>query len=71
VAFSLSVAAETTLELLDVSGRRVAQRALGYIGAGPQLVTLGSETRGLPAGLYFVRVSQGAHSATGRVVLAH
>ncbi len=66
VSLSLPDAAPATLELLDVSGRRVATKALA--GPGTQLVNM-SEGRALEPGLYLVRLTQGGRSLTAHVVV--
>ncbi len=50
------------LVVVDALGRRVAERALGVLAAGPHAVAL--ETGALPAGIYLVRVD----TADGRGV---
>lgn len=59
--------APATLELLDVSGRRLLARAVGALGAGSHVLTL--EGGGIRAGTYFIRLTQGARSATRRAVV--
>lgn len=59
---------EAALELFDVSGRRVTRRAVGTMGAGEHVVTLGV-TPELRAGLYFVRLSQAGQELHARVAL--
>jgi hypothetical protein len=66
VRFTLPVADRADLELLDVSGRRVASREV--MGAGRHEVALGEGQRAA-AGIYFVRLTQGARVATRRVVV--
>ena len=68
VTFELPSAESATLEMVDVGGRQVALRAVGTLGAGRHSVTLG-EGEPLAAGLYFVRLTQGAHRAMGRVTV--
>jgi hypothetical protein len=57
-----------TLELYDVGGRRVLSREVGRLGPGTHQVRIG-EAAGLAAGVYLLRLSQGTHSASARVVL--
>lgn len=57
-----------TLELLDVSGRRVGVRALAGLGAGPHAARFGGGER-LPAGVYLVRLRQGSHARTLKAVV--
>jgi len=68
VTFSLPSSGRARLELLDVSGRRVADREVGSLGAGRHVVDL-AERRQLPPGLYLVRLTQGADARARRVVL--
>jgi formylglycine-generating enzyme required for sulfatase activity len=68
VAFTLPTAAPARLELLDVSGRRVVEREVGSLGAGPHAVDLGQGTR-LAPGLYLVRLTQGANTRVARVAV--
>jgi hypothetical protein len=68
VSFTLPAAGAATLELLDVGGRRVAAREVGALGAGAHKVALAGERR-LAAGVYFVRLTQGAKRATARVTI--
>jgi hypothetical protein len=67
VSFSLESAAPATLELLDVGGRRVLARAVGALGAGNHVLPL--EGGGIAPGTYFIRLTQGARSATRRAVV--
>jgi hydroxypyruvate reductase len=55
-----------TLELLDVSGRRVTRRQLGARGQGRYELVLGAGRR-LQSGIYFIRLVQGDRIATRRV----
>ena len=57
-----------TLAVYDVLGRTVSVLADGMQGAGEYEAVLAAE--GLPSGVYFVRLTAGAASATRRVVLA-
>lgn len=61
VSFTLPRAAHARLDLLDLSGRRVASRSVDA-GAGRNHVTL-QETIGLPPGAYWIRLE-----AAGRTV---
>jgi hypothetical protein len=58
-------AGEASLELFDVSGRRVAARSLGARDAGPVSWT---PTGRLPAGLYFVRFRSAAQEVRSRLL---
>jgi hypothetical protein len=66
VSFSLLRIAPARLELLDVSGRIRISRELGTLGPGDYDLPL-MESAALPAGLYFVRLTQGAQAATSKV----
>jgi hypothetical protein len=68
VAFSLPEMAKAHLELVDVSGRRVAWRDLSSVGVGRHTVTL-DEASGARAGVYLLRLWQGSASATRRVIV--
>ena len=68
VSFALPEASRATLELIDVSGRVVSRRDVGAFGAGRHTVSL-SDGVAPPAGVYFVRLAQGARSASARVTL--
>jgi hypothetical protein len=57
ISFSIPSAAPATLELLDVSGRRILVREVGSMGAGNHVVALNTE-RPLAAGLYVLRLTQ-------------
>lgn len=66
VRFSLASTAPATLELIDLSGRRVRTREVGALGAGRHELVLGAA----PApGLYWLRLQQGASQAVRRVVV--
>ena len=54
------------LEVLDVRGRRVVEERL--TGSGPHTVALG-RSKQLPAGVYVVRLTQGANSQATRAVV--
>ncbi len=66
MTFTLPSSAPARMEVMDVSGRRVAARDLAGFGAGRHVVRLDE----LPeaAGVYFVRVWQGGASVQARVV---
>jgi hypothetical protein len=68
VAFTLPTTAPAKLELVDVSGRRVVEREVGSLGAGPHTLDLGQGTR-LAPGLYLVRLTQGTNTRTLRVAV--
>ena len=68
VSFSLPGAQPATLALLDVSGRLIAQQPVGSLGGREHAVTLAGEH--LRSGIYYIRLSQGAMSASRGVVVA-
>ena len=68
VMFSLPDLAPARVEVLDVSGRRVASREVHAERAGAQTVEFGEATA-LRAGVYLVRLTQNGRSLTRRVVL--
>jgi hypothetical protein len=53
---------------VDVTGRRVAEREVGVLGAGRHSVSLAAERR-LAPGLYLVRLTQGVNMQVKRVVV--
>ena len=69
VSFSLRTSEPATIEVLDLSGRRVISRPVGQLGAGAHTLSLESETLGLPAGIYAVRLTQGRVSAMSKVTI--
>ena len=69
VEFSLARSEATRLEVLDVSGRRLLARDLGIMGAGHQLVSLGSDAK-LAPGVYLLRLSQRSQTVTARGVVS-
>jgi hypothetical protein len=54
------------LELLDIAGRRVAGRELGALGPGRHVIDLREQ---LPAGLYLIRLTQGARAVVRKAVV--
>jgi hypothetical protein len=68
VVFTLTSTNPTTLELLDIAGRRVVARQVGSLGAGVHHVSLAGG-RQLPPGLYFIRLSSGAQMLSKRVTV--
>ena len=62
VHFSLKSGAKASLELFDLSGRRVMSREVGSMGAGSHVFTLGRDAR-LPVGIYQLRLIQGGEVA--------
>jgi hypothetical protein len=70
IQFTLPSDGPAKLEMLDVSGRRVASRDVGVFGAGRHAVDLRSD-RALPAGLYLVRLTQGSNARVTRVAIVN
>lgn len=68
VEFVMALATPARLELLDVSGRLVAAREVGALGAGRHAIDFAAGRR-LPPGLYLVRLTQGADVRTMRAVV--
>lgn len=68
VRFSLPRPGSTSLELLDVAGRRVAGRELDVLGAGRHTLELNVGTPVAP-GLYLVRLRQGTNERLMRVAM--
>lgn len=67
-AFTLPSWAGGELELLDVTGRRVASREIGSLGPGRHVVRL-DERETVPPGLYLVRLRWSDREATARGVV--
>jgi hypothetical protein len=68
VDFTLPTAQPARLELVDVAGRRVVDRAVGGLGAGRHAVDLAAG-RPLAPGIYLVKLTQGAHSRVVRAAV--
>lgn len=68
VSFALTGEEPATLEIFDLGGRRVSERAVGSLGAGSHAVRLGERGR-LAAGVYTVRLRQGGQVATRLAVV--
>jgi hypothetical protein len=68
VAFTLPSAARATLEVLDVTGRRVRSRTIESPAVGRQLLSLEGDAA-LAPGLYFVRLRQEQRTAQARVAV--
>jgi len=68
IAFSLANAEPATLDVVDVTGRRVARREVGSLGPGAHVVTLG-ESLSLKPGTYLLRLAQGTRVVVRRGVL--
>ena len=68
IAYSFAESAPARFELYDAQGRVVARRDLASREPGAHRERF-AEAAGLRAGLYWLRLTQGANSATARVVL--
>ena len=68
VNFSLPGASPATLRVFDVTGRQMAERQVGGLGAGLHTVVLG-DRESLSPGLYLVRLTQGMRKITSRVLV--
>lgn len=68
VRFTLPDEALATLELFDVSGRRLWLREVGGLGAGEHAVRLAHEAR-LPPGVYLLRLARRGESLWSRVAI--
>jgi hypothetical protein len=68
VAFALPTNEPARLELLDVTGRRVASREVGSLGPGRHQLALDGGAH-LPPGVYLVRLVQAQTTRTTRVVV--
>ncbi|HKQ56524.1 MAG TPA: T9SS type A sorting domain-containing protein [Candidatus Eisenbacteria bacterium] len=68
VSFSLSTREDATLALYDVAGRLVRTRSVGSLGPGSHLVNLAEGSR-LAAGIYVVRLTQGARSVSAKAAV--
>jgi glycosidase len=68
VRYTLDATADVRLDAYDVLGRRVATLAEGPQAAGAHEAAF--DTAGLPAGIYVLRLSAGAQTATARVTVA-
>lgn len=70
VHFILPTSEPAQLELVDLSGRRVAGREISALGIGRHAVDLSGQ-RPLAPGLYFVNLTQGSDHRMARVVVLH
>jgi hypothetical protein len=69
--FHMERGGEAWIEMFDLSGRRVRERALGVLAPGPGTLELGrEELGGLPAGLYLIRLVAGGRVVTARLLRA-
>ena len=65
VSFSLPNTQPAALEVLDVTGRRIAQREVGSLGAGSHVLQL-TETSAIRPGIYWLRLRQGNRTLMAR-----
>ena len=68
VAFAQPLAGVAHLRLLDVAGRTVLSRSLGWRPAGGSETVLDLDALSLPAGLYFVRYQAPGADHTERII---
>ena len=68
VSFVLASDEPASLELLDVTGRRVLVREVGAMGTGAHRVDIGPAGQ-VAAGLYFLRLTQAGRVASSRVAI--
>jgi hypothetical protein len=68
VSFSLPDAQPASLVAYDVSGRELTRRAVGMLGAGRHVVTLGT-SRTLAPGVYLVHLIRGDRRLVARTVV--
>ncbi|MCC6652218.1 MAG: T9SS type A sorting domain-containing protein, partial [Candidatus Eisenbacteria bacterium] len=68
VLLVLDSSAPAQLEVWDVSGRRIAAREVGRLGAGQHLLNVTEDTI-LAPGLYLVSLRQGGATRVTRVVV--
>jgi hypothetical protein len=69
VIFSLLDGTPATLELYDLTGRRIESLSVGSLGAGAHVMSLNPRVLSLPPGVYCVRLAQGNHRAFRRVAI--
>ena len=67
VSFSLLDDSPASLELYDLTGRRIESRAVGGLGPGAHGTSL--TPRAVPPGVYCVSLTQGSHRAFSKVVI--
>jgi hypothetical protein len=68
VTFRLGASTTVTLELLDVTGRRIAAHEVGALGRGDHVFTM-AEGQHLAPGIYFVCLRQGQRMMVTRVAV--
>jgi hypothetical protein len=67
VGFTLASDEPATLELVDVSGRRLDAREVSGLGAGRHLIRLDGSSR-MPPGVYWLRLTQSGRTLARRTV---
>ena len=65
--YTLAADADVTVDVFDVTGRRVARLAAGPVAAGPHEVPF--DAAALPSGVYVARVTAGAQTETRRLLV--
>jgi hypothetical protein len=68
VSMTLASDAPATLEVLDVTGRRLARHDLGGLGAGRHSVPIATRAP-LAAGVYVLRLTQAGRTVTAKGVV--
>ncbi|NOT33928.1 MAG: T9SS type A sorting domain-containing protein [Candidatus Eisenbacteria bacterium] len=68
IAFTLAREGAGTLEVVDVTGRRIARRSLEGLAAGPHTLRL-DEARSVAAGVYWLRLTHSGQVLTTRGVV--
>jgi hypothetical protein len=68
VSFALPAGADPALELIDVTGRRMARQVLTGLDPGEHEETVSISSR-LPAGVYFLRLMQAGQIRTAKLAL--
>ncbi|MBI1799671.1 MAG: T9SS type A sorting domain-containing protein [Candidatus Eisenbacteria bacterium] len=69
VTFSLLDDSPATLEIYELSGRRVAAVSVGGLGSGTHVLSLSAEARTLHPGLYALRLTQGSRRASTKLAI--
>lgn len=68
VSLTLPTSAPASIEMIDVAGRRLRSRDLGALGAGRHRIDLGGVSE-FHAGVYFLRLRQGAATVTAKATV--
>jgi len=69
VNFRLAGTSPATLEVIDVTGRRVFSRRFDVFAMESPNVAVERAGDGFPAGVYFVRLTQAGRSVQARAVI--